>query len=133
MSTWGWSQIIIRFQKKNNVLLCGWVGQSEKNDFLVFFSLNSDIPRYVSCLENVHFMLKNNHFICSHGIEFMYKYKNVFIKYPYDALFNHVRQKGCFHVYSNWWNKITNQNEYYMHCIINVRRCMSDWFQMLEE
>ena len=24
------------------------------------------------------------------------EYKNVFIKYPYDALFNHVRQKGCF-------------------------------------
>ena len=64
------------FKKKNNVLLCGWVGQSEKSMFLVFFSLNPDIPWYVSCLENIHFMLKNIHFICSHDIKF--KYKNVF-------------------------------------------------------
>ena len=103
------------FKKKNNVLLCGWVGQSEKNMFLVFFSLNSNIPRYVSCLENIHFMLKKQsfHLPCSYDIKF--KYKNVFIKYPYDALFNHVRQKGCFYVYSNWWNKITNKNEYLLY------------------
>ena len=68
------------FKKKNNVLLCGWVGQSEKSMFLVFFSLNPDIPWYVSCLENIHFMLKNIHFICSHDIKF--KYKNVLLNIP---------------------------------------------------
>ena len=68
------------FKKKNNVLLCGWVGQSEKSMFLVFFSLNPDIPWYVSCLENIHFMLKNIHFICSHDTKF--KYKNVLLNIP---------------------------------------------------
>ena len=82
----------------------GWV-RVNKSIFLVFFSPNSNIPRYVSCLDNI---IHDHHFICSHDI--LFKYKNVFIKYPYDALFKYVRQKGFF-VYSTWWNKITNQNE----------------------
>ena len=82
----------------------GWV-RVKKSIFLVFFSPNSNIPRYVSCLDNI---IHDHHFICSHDI--LFKYKNVFIKYPYDALFKYVRQKGFF-VYSTWWNKITNQNE----------------------
>ena len=100
------------------------MGGSEwkKNMFLVFFSLNSNIPRYVSCLENINFMLKNNHFICSHDIKF--KYKNVFIKYPYDALFNHVRQKGFF-MYIQI-DEIKSQIKRNIYCIINVRRCISD-------
>ena len=82
----------------------GWV-RVKKSIFLVFFSPNSNIPRYVSYLDNI---IHDHHFICSHDI--LFKYKNVFIKYPYDALFKYVRQKGFF-VYLTWWNKITNQNE----------------------
>ena len=87
----------------------GWV-RVKKSIFLVFFSPNSNIPRYVSCLDNI---IHDHHFICSHDI--LFKYKSVFIKYPYDALFKYVRQKGFF-VYSTWWNKITNQNLLYNKC-----------------
>ena len=98
------STIINIFQKKNNVLLCGWVGQSEKSIFLVFFSPNSNIPRYVSCLDNI---IHDHHLICSHDI--LFKYKNVFIKYPYDALFKYARQKGSILNHLKYLTNFDNQ------------------------